>query len=50
MDAILILDVQPGYADFMTEVRRLEPWLREPDVGLALDPEWHVSPPDVPGS
>jgi hypothetical protein len=50
MDAILILDVQPGYADFMTEVRRLEPWLREPDVSLALDPEWHVSPPDIPGS
>jgi hypothetical protein len=50
MDALLILDIQPGYADFMTEVRRLEPWLREPDVGLALDPEWHVRPPDVPGS
>jgi hypothetical protein len=50
MGALLILDVQPGYEDFMTEVRRLEPWLREPDVGLALDPEWHVRPPDVPGS
>jgi hypothetical protein len=50
MDALLILDIQPGYADFMTEVRRLERWLREPDVGLALDPEWHVRPPDVPGS
>ena len=48
--ALLILDVQPGYADFMTEVRRLERYLREPDVSLALDPEWHVSPPDVPGS
>ena len=50
IDALLILDIQPGYADFMTEGRRLEPYLREPDVGLALDPEWHVSPPDVPGS
>lgn len=50
IDAILILDVQPGYADFMTEVERLEPFLREPDVGLALDPEWHVQPPDVPGA
>src|SRR5215208_5629608 len=50
MDAILILDVQPGYAEFMAEVRRLEPWLREPDVSLALDPEWHVRPPDIPGS
>ena len=50
MDALLILDIQPGYADFMTEVRRLEPYLSEPDVGLALDPEWHVDPPDVPGA
>jgi hypothetical protein len=50
IDALLILDVQPGYADFMTEVERLEPFLREPDVGLALDPEWHVQPPDVPGA
>ena len=48
-DALLILDVQPGYADFMDEVRRLEPYLREPDVGLALDPEWHVVPPEIPG-
>jgi hypothetical protein len=48
-DALLILDIQPGYADFMDEVRRLEPYLREPDVGLALDPEWSVEPPEVPG-
>ena len=32
----------PGRSDFFTETRRLEKWLREPDVGLALDPEWHV--------
>ena len=49
-DALLLLDVQPGYEDFMTEVRRLEEYLREPDVGLALDPEWRVEPPDVPGA
>jgi hypothetical protein len=48
--ALLILDIQPGYTDFMTEVRRLEEYLVEPDVGLALDPEWAVAPPDVPGS
>ena len=49
-NAILILDIQPGYADFMSEVRRLEEYLVQPDVGLALDPEWHVRPPDVPGA
>jgi hypothetical protein len=40
--ALLILDVQPGHADFIDEVRHLDRWLREPDVGLALDPEWHT--------
>ncbi|CAN5256562.1 hypothetical protein BH20ACT16_BH20ACT16_01480 [soil metagenome] len=47
--ALLLLDIQPGRADFLTEVRRLERWLREPDVGIALDPEWHVGPEEVPG-
>ena len=47
--AILLLDVQPGRADFMSEVKRLEPYLRQPDVGLALDPEWHVGPAEIPG-
>jgi hypothetical protein len=46
--ALLLLDIQPGHADFMVEARRLERWLREPDVGLALDPEWHT-PGAVPG-
>lgn len=47
--ALLVLDVQPGHADFLSEVLRLEKWLREPDVSLALDPEWHT-PGAVPGS
>jgi hypothetical protein len=47
--ALLILDIQPGRADFMGEVKHLEPFLREPDVGLALDPEWHVAAGEQPG-
>lgn len=47
--ALLVLDIQPGHADFLTETRRLDRWLREPDVGLALDPEWHT-PGVVPGT
>jgi hypothetical protein len=47
--ALLLLDIQPGHADFMSEAQRLERWLREPDVGLALDPEWHT-PNATPGS
>jgi hypothetical protein len=48
-DMLLILDVQPGYAPFMREVRALRRWLKEPDVSLALDPEWSLEPPALPG-
>jgi hypothetical protein len=47
--ALLLLDIQPGRSDFFTETIRLERWLREPDVGLALDPEWRVTDGQVPG-
>jgi hypothetical protein len=47
--AILLLNVQPGRADFLSEVQGLERWLREPDVGVALDPEWAVGAGEVPG-
>ena len=47
--ALLILDIQPGWADFFTETIRLRKWLKEPDVGLALDPEWRVGPGELPG-
>ncbi len=33
----------------MEEVERLEEFLVEPDVGLALDPEWNVGPDGIPG-
>jgi hypothetical protein len=46
---LLILDVQPGQSGFPEEVKVLEPYLKEPDVGLALDSEWSVAPPTVPG-
>ena len=47
--AILVLDVQPGRSDFLTEVSRYERFLVEPDVGIALDPEWRMEPDEVPG-
>ena len=47
--ALLVLDIQPGRARFMDEVRAYEPYLREPDVGLALDPEWSMRPGQLPG-
>lgn len=48
-DALLVLNVQPGRADFLDDVQALERWLVEPDVGLALDPEWAVESSQVPG-
>lgn len=48
-DSLLVLDIQPGASSFPEEVDRLERYLREPDVGLALDPEWHVPPGVAPG-
>jgi hypothetical protein len=48
MKALLILDIQPGRSDFLKEAMALRKWLREPDVSLALDPEWRVDAPNVP--
>jgi hypothetical protein len=47
--ALLLLDIQPGRSSFAEEASRLDRFLREPDVGLALDPEWHVGPEEIPG-
>jgi hypothetical protein len=47
--ALLVLDIQPGRGQFGPEIERLRPLLAEPDVGLALDPEWHVGPGELPG-
>lgn len=49
INALLLLDIQPGKADFFKETVRLEKWLKEPDVGLALDPEWRVYGSEIPG-
>lgn len=45
----LVLDIQPGHASLRDEVRALLPFLREPDVDLALDPEFAMAPGQVPG-
>ncbi|MHA7264233.1 hypothetical protein ACX80W_13630 [Arthrobacter sp. TMN-37] len=49
-DAILLLNIQPGRSSMTEEVKRLEKWLKEPDVGLALDPEWDITDQEVPGA
>ncbi|MDW3215905.1 MAG: hypothetical protein R8G01_18045 [Ilumatobacteraceae bacterium] len=44
----LILDIQPGQSDFLTEAKYYEAFLRQPDVGIALDPEWRTPAPARP--
>jgi hypothetical protein len=46
---LVILDLQPGRGDFLPQARRLERFLTQPHVGLALDPEWRMPPGKVPG-
>lgn len=40
----VVLDLQPGHADFLTQAMRYEELLAQPHVGLALDPEWRLAP------
>jgi hypothetical protein len=40
----VVLDLQPGHTDFLTQARRYEALLARPHVGLALDPEWRLAP------
>ena len=40
----VVLDLQPGRTDFLTQAREYAELLRRPNVGLALDPEWRLKP------
>ena len=44
----VILDLQPGRASLLAQARSYRSLLRMPDVGLALDPEWKLTPHQVP--
>ncbi|MBW0119153.1 hypothetical protein, partial [Pseudonocardia abyssalis] len=44
----VVLDLQPGRADFLTQARRYADLLTQPHVGLALDPEWRLGPDERP--
>jgi len=39
----VILDLQPGRTDFLTQAKRYRALLELPHVGLALDPEWRLT-------
>jgi hypothetical protein len=46
---ILILDIQVGHSDVMTELEALRKYLIRPDVHLAIDPEFDMRPGHKPG-
>ncbi len=43
----VVLDLQPGRTDFVTQAELYRPLLELPHVGLALDPEWRLTPTQV---
>jgi hypothetical protein len=45
----LMLDIQPGRSTVGAEIEALEPFLAEPDVDLALDPEYSMADCEAPG-
>jgi hypothetical protein len=47
---LLILDFQPGRANFLDQVRRFRYLLTDPWVSVALDPEWKMGPHQVPAT
>jgi hypothetical protein len=47
--AVMLLNLQPGRSEFITEAKAFQKWLKEPDVGVALDPEWAMDRSQRPG-
>jgi hypothetical protein len=43
----VVLDLQPGRTDFLTQAQQYADLLALPHVGLALDPEWRLAPDQV---
>ncbi len=46
-DQYVVIDLQPGRTDFVTQAKLYEELLALPHVGLALDPEWRIGPNQV---
>jgi hypothetical protein len=46
---LVVLDLQPGRASFLSQAKLLRPLLLDPSVSIALDPEWKVGRHQKPG-
>ena len=42
-NCILFLDVQPGHSTLQAELPKLEPYLKQPDIHLGIDPEFSLA-------
>lgn len=49
INAIVILEVQPGLANLQNEIKVLRPYLKKPQVHLAIDPEFCMKDSKKPG-
>jgi hypothetical protein len=47
--AVMLLNLQLGRSESITETKAFQKWLKEPDVGVALDPEWAMDRGQRPG-
>lgn len=47
-DMPVIIDLQPGRSDFLSQAKKYESLLKRPGVWLALDPEWRLTKDQVP--
>lgn len=48
IDALLFLDVQVGHSTLQQELPYLEPYLKEPNIHLGIDPEYSMKGGEVP--
>lgn len=48
-NALILLDVQLGHASVMEAVKEIEPYLKDPNVHLAIDTEYSVDEGEIPG-
>jgi hypothetical protein len=49
MNGRLILDIQPGRSSVLSEIEHLAPFIRKPNVDVAIDAEWNMQGNEKPG-
>jgi len=50
VDGVVVLEVQVGLSNLQKEIKLLEPYLKKPNVHLAIDPEFSMKRGNPPGT